>query len=86
MKSYASKELIESVKHIKDFLGVRDFQLLTTYVNAYGAEITEIVTRKTANGISSYANRMFSKHGESTKVSIYYFYKCEPILLTTYSA
>ena len=86
MKSYASKELIEKVKHIKDFLEVRDFQLLTTYVNAYGVEITEIVTRKTANGISSYANRMFNKHGDTTNVSVYYFYKCQPILLTTFSA
>ncbi len=86
MKSYANKYLIEKVNHIKKFLGVTDFQCMTTYVNAGGTITNEIVTRKTANGISSYANRMFAKHGDSTKIEIYYFYKYQAFLLTTYSA
>lgn len=86
MKSYASKYLIEKVNYIKKFLGVTDFQCMTTYVNAGGTISTEIVTRKTANGISSYANRMFSKYGENVNVKVVYLYRGIQISLTTYSA
>lgn len=86
MKSYASKELIRDVEHVKEFLGVAEFQCIATYINAGGTISTEIVTRKTANGISSYANRMFSKYGENVNVKVVYLYRGIQVSLTTFSA
>lgn len=86
MKGYASKELIRDVEHVKEFLDVTEFRCIATYVNAGGTISTEIVTRKTANGISSYANRMFSKYGENVNVKVVYLYRGIQVSLTTFSA
>jgi len=84
--NYANDDLKKAVKDAKNILGVNEFYCFATYVNAYGVTITERVIRKTANGISSYANKMFSKYGENVTVKVIYFYRNIQITLTTYSA
>ena len=84
--NYASDDLKRAVKDAKNILGVNEFYCFTTYVNAYGVTITERAIRKTANGISSYVNRMFAKYGENVNVKVVYLYRGIQVSLTTFSA
>ena len=70
--NYASEWMIARVANLKRH-GVTSFYCEATWIDSKGRERREMVTRKTAQGISSYANRAYLKHGDGISVAVYYF-------------
>ena len=60
---------------------VRDFkELRAKGISTFGCQVTKpngiwlrAVIKHTAQGVSSYANRMYAKYGDGTKVEVFYF-------------
>lgn len=77
-KGYATLEMINEVKELKKN-GVRQF-ILTAYVGA--SQITEF--RKTANGISAWANHICERYPNATVEVEYIDKEYKLHLLTTY--
>jgi hypothetical protein len=68
MRNTASTEMIKEFAELKK-QGITDF-ICTTYTS--GKRYKPVI-RHTAQGVSSYANAMYSKYGDDTTVEIGYF-------------
>lgn len=64
----ASKEMIEDFAELKK-QGIKHFLVTTTT----DTKTYTPVVKSTAQGVSSYANKMFRKYGDDTKVEVGYF-------------
>lgn len=77
----ASEDMIMDFAELKKY-GINHFIITTTTPDR---SYTPVI-RHTAQGVSSYANRMYSKHGDDTKVEVGYFdSNCEYNIYCTYS-
>ena len=67
-RNTASQSMIEDFAELKK-QGITEFWCMTDT----GSKTLSPVIKKTAQGVSSYANSMYRKYGDSVAVEVYYF-------------